>query len=166
MTITSSSSSSTTTRRRRARTSSAHSPSAPVLPRRPSPARSTNLPAIQPQIALLALLLTCPHSAYAQYFYTNTRHELSPGAVAGIVVGEHISTSSQGLRTDHSSLAAVLVVLFFLGMYLYSRRRQRRTALVLQRVNSEPPMEENQAAPRMVHFPERPQTAHSVVSKA
>ncbi|KAL1731459.1 hypothetical protein EV714DRAFT_271698 [Schizophyllum commune] len=143
MAITNPPSSSTSTRRRHARSSSAHSPSAPVRPRRPSPARSTNLPAIQPQIALLALLLTCPHSAYAQYFYTNTRHELSPGAVAGIVV------------------AAVLVVLFFLGMYLYSRRRQRRAALVLQRVNSEPSMEENQAAPRMVHFPERPQTAHS-----
>ncbi|KAL1661272.1 hypothetical protein GGF50DRAFT_118122 [Schizophyllum commune] len=144
MTIISSPPSSTSTRRRRARMSARISPSPSASIARSSPARSTILPAIQPQIALLALLLTYPHSAYAQYFYTNTRHELSPGAVAGIVV------------------AAVLVILFFLGMYLYSRRRQRRAALVLQRVNSEPPMEENQAAPRMVHFPERPQTAHSV----
>ncbi|KAI5829965.1 hypothetical protein K523DRAFT_273286 [Schizophyllum commune Tattone D] len=139
-----SSSSSTSTRRRRARTSARTVPSSSASIAHLLPVCSTLLPAIQPRLTLLALLLLCPPSAHAQYFYTNTRHELSPGAVAGIVV------------------AAVLVVLFFLGMYLYNRRRQRRAALVLQRVNSEPPMEENQAAPRMVHFPERPQTAHSV----
>ncbi|KAI5887692.1 uncharacterized protein SCHCODRAFT_01216147 [Schizophyllum commune H4-8] len=135
------SSTSTTTRRRRARSSAHTVPSAPITH---SPPPRTILPVAQSHLTLWALLLTCPPSVHAQYFYTNTRHELSPGAVAGIVV------------------AAVLVVLFFLGMYLYSRRRHRRAALVLQRVNSEPPMEETQAAPRLVHFPERPQTAHSV----